>query len=39
VIFDQASMVPPISNAFAIPLINFEVKPLALFSSFLPVEA
>ena len=36
VMFGQASIVSPIANAFAIPLISFVVTPLALFGSFLP---
>lgn len=37
--FHQASIISPIANAFAIPLISFVVTPLALMGSFLPVDA
>lgn len=37
--FHQASIISPIANAFAIPLISFVVTPLALIGSFLPVDA
>lgn len=37
--FNQASLISPIANAFAIPLISFVVTPLALLGSFLPVDA
>ena len=36
--FHQASIVSPIANAFAIPLISFVVTPLALLGSFLPID-
>lgn len=39
VLFNQASIISPIANAFAIPLISFVVTPLALLGSFLPFDA
>lgn len=39
VMFHQASIVSPIANAFAIPIISFVVTPLALLGSFLPIDA
>lgn len=39
VLFNQASIISPIANAFAIPLISFVVTPLALLGSFLPIDA
>lgn len=39
ILFHQASIVSPIANAFAIPLISFIVTPLALLGSFLPIDA
>jgi competence protein ComEC len=36
VLFGQASIISPIANAFAIPLVSFVVTPLALLGSFLP---
>lgn len=39
VMFHQASIVSPIANAFAIPLISFVVTPLALLGSFLPIDS
>jgi len=38
VLFGQASVISPIANAFAIPLISFVVTPLALLGSFLPID-
>ncbi len=38
VMFGQASIISPIANAFAIPLISFVVTPLALLGSFLPAN-
>ncbi|HSI37751.1 MAG TPA: DNA internalization-related competence protein ComEC/Rec2 [Methylotenera sp.] len=38
VMFNQTSIISPIANAFAIPLISFVVTPLALLGSFLPVD-
>lgn len=38
VMFNQASVISPIANAFAIPLISFVVTPLALLGSFLPID-
>lgn len=37
--FHQASIISPVANAFAIPLISFVVTPLALLGSFLPIDA
>lgn len=39
IMFHQASIISPVANAFAIPLISFFVTPLALLGSFLPVDA
>ncbi len=39
VMFNQTSIISPIANAFAIPLISFVVTPLALLGSFLPIDA
>lgn len=39
VMFGQTSIVSPIANAFAIPMISFIVTPLALLGSFLPIDA
>lgn len=36
IMFHQASIISPVANAFAIPLISFFVTPLALLGSFLP---
>lgn len=36
--FHQASVISPVANAFAIPLISFLVTPLALIGSFLPLD-
>lgn len=38
-LFNQASIISPLANAFAIPLISFVVTPLALLGSFLPFDA
>lgn len=38
VMFNQASIISPIANAFAIPLISLVVTPLALLGSFLPID-
>ena len=38
VMFNQASVISPIANAFAIPVISFVVTPLALLGSFLPID-
>ena len=38
VMFNQTSLVSPIANAFAIPVISFVVTPLALLGSFLPID-
>lgn len=37
--FHQASIVSPVANAFAIPIISFVVTPLALLGSFLPIDS
>jgi len=39
IMFHQASIISPVANAFAIPLISFVVTPLALLGSFLPIDA
>ncbi|OIR04668.1 ComEC family competence protein [mine drainage metagenome] len=39
VMFNQTSIVSPVANAFAIPMISFLVTPLALLGSFLPFDA
>ncbi|MEO8163874.1 MAG: DNA internalization-related competence protein ComEC/Rec2, partial [Betaproteobacteria bacterium] len=36
--FQQVSLVSPIANAFAIPLVSLVVVPLALVSSVLPID-
>jgi competence protein ComEC len=36
--FNQTSIISPIANAFAIPLISFVVTPLALLGSFLLID-
>ena len=38
VMFGQASIISPIANAFAIPLISFVVAPLALLGSFISID-
>jgi competence protein ComEC len=38
VLFNQTSIISPIANAFAIPVISFVVTPLALLGSFLPID-
>lgn len=38
IMFGQASIVSPLANAFAIPMISFIVTPLALLGSFLPID-
>lgn len=38
VMFGQTSIISPIANAFAIPLISFVVTPLALLGSFFPFD-
>ena len=38
IMFHQASIISPLANAFAIPLISFIVTPLALLGSFLPLD-
>ncbi|MFA7351644.1 MAG: DNA internalization-related competence protein ComEC/Rec2 [Methylotenera sp.] len=39
IMFHQASIVSPVANAFAIPIISFVVTPLALLGSFLPIDS
>ena len=39
VMFNQTSIISPLANAIAIPLISFVVTPLALLGSFLPIDA
>ncbi|HPX87716.1 MAG TPA: DNA internalization-related competence protein ComEC/Rec2 [Methylophilaceae bacterium] len=39
VMFNQASIISPVANAIAIPVISFVVTPFALLGSFLPVDA
>jgi len=38
IMFHQASIISPLANAVAIPLISFFVTPLALLGSFLPID-
>jgi competence protein ComEC len=38
IMFNQTSIISPIANAFAIPLISFVVTPLALLGSFLNID-
>jgi len=38
VLFQQVSLVSPIANAFAIPLVSFVVTPLALIGAMLPFD-
>lgn len=38
IMFNQTSIISPVANAFAIPLISFVVTPLALLGSFLPID-
>lgn len=38
-LFQQVSIVSPLANAFAIPLISFVVTPLTLLGAVLPVDA
>jgi len=38
-LFQQASLVSPLANALAIPLVSFVVVPLALLGAALPIEA
>lgn len=38
-LFQQVSIVSPLANAFAIPLISFVVTPLTLLGALLPVDA
>jgi len=39
IMFNQVSIVSPLANAIAIPMISFIVTPLALLGSFLPLDA
>ncbi len=38
ILFNQVSMIAPIANAFAIPLISFVVAPLALIGGFFQID-
>jgi competence protein ComEC len=38
VLFQQVSLVSPVANAFAIPLVSFVVTPLALIGAVLPLD-
>jgi competence protein ComEC len=38
-LFNQTSIISPLANAVAIPLISFVVTPLALLGSFLPFDS
>ncbi len=38
VMFGQVSIISPVANAIAIPIISFIVTPLALLGSFLPID-
>jgi competence protein ComEC len=38
IMFNQVSIISPVANALAIPLISFVVTPLALFGSFLNID-
>jgi competence protein ComEC len=38
-LFQQVSLVSPIANAFAIPLISFVVVPLAMLGAVLPIDS
>jgi len=38
-LFNQTSIISPVANALAIPVVSFVVTPLALLGSFLPFEA
>jgi len=38
IMFHQASIISPLANAVAIPLVSFFVTPLALLGSFLPID-
>ncbi|HEY0843161.1 DNA internalization-related competence protein ComEC/Rec2 [Methylotenera sp.] len=38
ILFHQASIISPLANAVAIPIISFFVTPLALLGSFLPID-
>ena len=37
-LFQQISLVSPIANAFAIPLVSFVVVPLAMLGAVLPID-
>ncbi len=38
-LFNQTSIISPIANALAIPIVSFVVTPLALLGSFLPFDS
>jgi len=38
-LFGQVSLISPIANAFAIPLVSLVIVPLTLLGSFLPLDA
>ena len=38
-LFQQVSMISPVANAFAIPLISLVVTPLALLGAVIPIDA
>jgi competence protein ComEC len=38
-LFQQLSLVSPVANAFAIPLVSFVVAPLSILSAVVPVDA
>lgn len=38
-LFQQVSLVSPVANAFAIPVVSFVVTPLALLGALLPIDA
>lgn len=38
-LFQQISLVAPIANAFAIPLVSFIVAPLAILGTVIPIDA
>ncbi|MBL8511945.1 MAG: DNA internalization-related competence protein ComEC/Rec2 [Betaproteobacteria bacterium] len=38
-LFQEVSLISPVANAFAIPLVSFVVVPLALLGALLPIDA
>lgn len=38
ILFNQSSVIAPVANAFAIPVVSFFVTPLALFGAFLQID-